>query len=78
MCYQNGKKILPPPLLSAIQEYIDCEYIYIPRKTNNKRPWGSTKGTKQQTAERNQEIFCRSSKWNFLFTVLCRRILFVI
>ena len=21
MCYQNGKKILPPPLLSAIQEY---------------------------------------------------------
>ena len=23
MCYQNGKKILPPPLLSAIQEYID-------------------------------------------------------
>ena len=59
MCYQNGKKILPPPLLSAIQEYIDGEYIYIPRKTNNKRPWGSTKGTKQQTAERNQEIFCR-------------------
>ena len=54
MCYQNGKKILPPPLLSAIQEYIDGEYIYIPRKTNNKRPWGSTKGTKQQTAERNQ------------------------
>ena len=38
MCYQNGKKILPPPLLSAIQEYIDGEYIYIPRKTNNKRP----------------------------------------
>ena len=36
MCYQNGKKILPPPLLSAIQEYIDGEYIYIPRKTNNK------------------------------------------
>lgn len=31
MCYQNGKKILPPPLLSAIQEYIDGEYIYIPR-----------------------------------------------
>lgn len=30
MCYQNGKKILPPPLLSAIQEYIDGEYIYIP------------------------------------------------
>ena len=52
MCYQNGKKLLPPPLLSAI-------HIYIPRKTNNKRPWGTTKGTKQQTAERNLEIFCR-------------------
>ncbi len=43
MCYQNGKKILPPPLLSAIQEYIDGEYIYIPRKTNNKRPWDRPK-----------------------------------
>ena len=38
MCYQNGKKILPPPLLSAIQEYIDGEYIYIPRKTKTNAP----------------------------------------
>ena len=74
MCYQNGKKILPPPLLSAIQEYIDCEYIYIPRKTNNKRPWGSTKGTKQQTAEGN---ILPLSKWNSCYCS-CRRILFVI
>lgn len=38
MCYQNGKKILPPPLLSAIQEYIDGEYIYIPRKPITNAP----------------------------------------
>jgi len=35
MCYQNGKKILPPPLLSAIQEYIDCESISLVKPITN-------------------------------------------
>lgn len=59
MRYQNGKALLPNNLLTAIQEYIDGEYIYIPRKECNKRSWGSVKQSKQFTLNRNQEIFKR-------------------
>lgn len=54
MCYLNGKKVLPQQLLTAIQEYIDGEYIYIPRKTDSKRPWGTATSSKMQTRQRNQ------------------------
>lgn len=59
MCYLNGKKVLPQQLLTAIQEYIDGEYIYIPRKTDSKRPWGTDTSSKMQTRQRNQEIYSR-------------------
>lgn len=59
MSYQNGKALLPISLLAAIQEYIDGEYIYIPRKECNRRSWGSNKQSKQLTLNRNEEIFKR-------------------
>lgn len=56
MGYLNGKIILPDNLLAAIQEYIDGEYIYIPRKECNKQAWGTNSQSKQITLKRNQEI----------------------
>ena len=35
MAYRNIKEILPSYLLEEVQNYIDGEYIYIPRKSNN-------------------------------------------
>lgn len=57
MSYQNGKVLLPNNLLAEIQEYIDGEYLYIPRKECNKRAWGSNNQSKQYTLSRNKEIF---------------------
>lgn len=57
MGYLNGKVLLPNNLLAEIQEYIDGEYLYIPRKECNKRAWGSNSQSKQYTFSRNQEIF---------------------
>lgn len=57
MGYLNGKAILPNNLLVAIQEYIDGEYIYIPRKECNRQTWGTNSKNKQLTLKRNQEIF---------------------
>lgn len=57
MDYHNGKMLLPEDLLTAIQEYIDGEYLYIPRKAENKRAWGTRSESKRYTAERNREIF---------------------
>lgn len=33
--YKNAKKILPPDLIEAIQQYVQGEYIYIPIKEKN-------------------------------------------
>lgn len=57
MGYQNGKTLLPEHLLALIQEYIDGESIYIPRKNQCKRPWGTVNQSRQQLAVRNREIY---------------------
>lgn len=35
MSYKNGKDILPPNLLKQLQNYIQGEIIYVPRKSRN-------------------------------------------
>ena len=57
MGYRKAAEILPHHLLAAIQKYIDGEYIYIPRKDDNRKAWGETTGTKQSRRVRNTEIF---------------------
>ena len=57
MGYKNAVSILPADLLAAIQQYIDGEYIYIPRKAENKKRWGEVKNSRQYIQERNAIIF---------------------
>lgn len=42
MSYKKADKILPKELLEIIQQYVEGESIYIPRKTENRRSWGDT------------------------------------
>ncbi len=57
MGYKNAISVLPADLLEAIQRYIDGEYIYIPRKLENKKQWGEVKNSRQYVQERNERIF---------------------
>lgn len=57
MGYKNALTVFPDDLLKAIQKHIDGEYIYIPRKPENKKHWGELKNNKQYIQERNQRIF---------------------
>ncbi|MPM98644.1 hypothetical protein SDC9_145832 [bioreactor metagenome] len=57
MGYKNAVSVLPADLLEAIQQYIDGEYIYIPRKAENKKRWGEVKNSRQYIQERNEIIF---------------------
>ena len=57
MRYINATQILPEKLLAEIQEYADGIFLYIPRKTKNKRPWGAATATRQELAKRNRSIF---------------------
>jgi Mor family transcriptional regulator len=59
MSYKKANEVLPHPLLSAVQQYIDGEYIYIPRKEDNKLSWGANTETRETLQVRNREILAR-------------------
>ena len=43
MGYKNAIFVLPDNLIMAIQKHIDGEYLYIPRKVENKKASGISK-----------------------------------
>lgn len=56
MGYKTAKDVLPEELLQAIQEYVDGEYLYVPRREGCQRNWGETTASRQITRCRNAEI----------------------
>ncbi len=57
MGYYKAADILPPKILEVLQDYVDGEYIYIPRKPENRKSWGQQTDTKKTYAERNVQIY---------------------
>ncbi|MTI71712.1 MAG: hypothetical protein FH751_15805 [Firmicutes bacterium] len=57
MSYINAQNVLPKQVIKIIQKYIDGEFLYIPRKNENKKSWGEKSGTKEYYKKRNKEIF---------------------
>ena len=55
MSYIRADEILPNELLEAIQQYVDGQIIYIPKK--EKQEWGSGSSAKEFFRERNERIF---------------------
>ena len=55
MSYIRADRILPRELLEAIQQYVDGEIIYIPKK--EKQSWGSGTSSKEFFRERNERIY---------------------
>jgi len=57
MKYVKAHNVLPEEIIELIQEYIDGEYLYIPRKSENEKAWGEKNGTRNSLKKRNNEIF---------------------
>lgn len=57
MSYRSAEQILPAEIIELIQQYVDGENIYIPRKTENRKKWGEETRIKQELNIRNQKIF---------------------
>ncbi|WP_040213734.1 CD3324 family protein [Clostridium polynesiense] len=57
MKYEKAQDILPKEILKVIQEYIDGEYLYIPRKVENKKTWGESSGVLKELEHRNKNIY---------------------
>ena len=39
MSYRSAEEILPVEIIELIQQYVDGENIYIPRKSETRKPW---------------------------------------
>lgn len=57
MRYVRAQDVFPAELLRKIQTYVDGEYVYIPRRDGEKRPWGESTKCKEEIQSRNRAIF---------------------
>lgn len=57
MSYKKASGVLPARLIELIQQYVDGELIYIPKKECNKIKWGTNTDTRSQLKERNKSIY---------------------
>lgn len=57
MGYRKAEEILPVEIIELIQQYVDGQNIYIPRKSENRLEWGSGTAIKQELHVRNQQIY---------------------
>ena len=56
MDYVNGKAVLPSELLEQLQEYVQGNLVYIPKKEENRTGWGENSGAKTVIRDRNRDI----------------------
>lgn len=57
MRYVKALDVLPEEVIKIIQEYVDGDYLYIPRKNENHKAWGENSGVKNMLKARNTEIY---------------------
>ena len=57
MSYASARDIFPEDILKIIQQYVDGECIYIPKKEENKIAWGELTQGKSEILNRNARIY---------------------
>lgn len=57
MSYAKARDIFPNKILEIIQNYVEGEYIYIPKKEENKMVWGELTQSKEELLIRNINIY---------------------
>lgn len=62
MSYRRAEEVLPQEILASVQQYIDGQMLYIPRKTEEKRTWGSSTDTKGKLELRNKCMYAKYQK----------------
>lgn len=72
MGYRRAEQILPDEIIRLIQDYIDGECIYIPRRTDTRRSWGEGTNIRKELRERNTRIY-EEHKQGVRNDVLARR-----
>ena len=62
MGYMKAEEILPCEVIELIQQYVDGQNIYIPKKSDTRTQWGARTNIRQELRLRNEEIFYNYQK----------------
>jgi len=57
MGYIRAEEILPLEIIELIQQYVDGESIYIPRRAEYRREWGQNTRIREELSVRNAQIY---------------------
>ncbi|MED9970461.1 MAG: CD3324 family protein [Ruminococcus sp.] len=57
MSYIKADEVLPQNIIKLIQQYIDGENIYIPKKNGSRVSWGQKTGARTELGRRNLSIY---------------------
>lgn len=57
MSYIKAEMVLPKEILVLVQQYADGQYLYIPKKEENRKSWGENTDSRQQLRLRDAEIY---------------------
>lgn len=57
MGYIRAEKVLPADILELVQQYVDGQSIYIPRRGEGYRTWGDRTDTRRKLDLRNQQLY---------------------
>ena len=57
MGYIRAEEILPLEVIRLIQQYVDGENVYIPRKDGSRQQWGAKTCIRQEMSDRNLKIY---------------------
>lgn len=56
MSYKRADDILPENILEILQLYVSGEAIYVPKKKECRKGWGSSTGVREKLRCRNEQI----------------------
>ncbi|MFC4401720.1 CD3324 family protein [Gracilibacillus xinjiangensis] len=56
MKYMKAREVLPDELLERLQDYIQGEMLYIPKRVPTRKGWGTCSGNRKYYDDRNNEI----------------------
>lgn len=57
MGYVKAEEVLPEELIRLVQQYVDGQNIYIPRKDEKRTKWGTRTAIRQEYEHRNRAIY---------------------
>ena len=57
MSRKKIENVLPTEVIELIQQYVDGQNIYIPRKAESRQEWGTGTRIKEELSVRNREIY---------------------